>query len=356
MKRESVCFKVPRRQCEKALTLIKKLKIIDRQLKIDRDDRFVLIPLATKPSARQLKGIREQITDFDISKCVFHKRKPQKLSPIEALEDDPSPELSGRLPRSMDVVGDIAIVEIPSDLDAYKQRVGEAIIRANPSLNTVVAKASAVRGTYRLREFIVIAGEHKTETIHKEYGCKYYVDISKAFFSPRLSHEHKRIASLVKEKETIVDLFAGVGPFAIQIAKTHEKVEVYALDLNPNAFEYLERNIRLNKVLSKVRPIFGDAKQIVKERLSGVADRVIMNLPWKSLEFVDAACQALKQDGGIVHLYSFVKASSSLEELNDCFARNVEECKRRVLGMRFSRVVREIAPYQWQAVLDIEIK
>jgi len=99
----------------------------------------------------------------------------------------------------------------------------------------------------------------------------------------------------------------------------------------------------------------GDAKQVVAERLAGVADRVIMNLPEKALEFVGGACKALKPDGGIVHFYSFVSASASLENVKLCFIEAVEKSEREVKKILFSRLVRATAPYEWQAVLDAKI-
>jgi tRNA (guanine37-N1)-methyltransferase len=259
------------------------------------------------------------------------------------------------LPHAVDVVGDIAIVEIPSELEANKRLIGEAILQAYQNVHTVLAKAGPISGTYRLREFNIIAGEPRTETIHKEYGCQYYVDVTKAYFSPRLSNEHKRVASLVKEGETVLDFFTGVGPFAIQIAKTHQDVRVYAMDLNPDAFEYLKKNVRLNKVVTKVQPILGDTGQIVKERLSGVADRVIMNLPERAVEFVDAACTAVRPEGGVIHFYRFVKGYGSIREVEREFTEAVERLGRRVEKILFSRFVRETAPHEWQIVLDAKI-
>jgi tRNA (guanine37-N1)-methyltransferase len=299
--------------------------------------------------------MKKQIPDFKISTHTFPEQKKQVKTFAELLEDKLSPHLLTSLPKAMDIVGDIAIIEVLPEVDADKGIIGEAILSANKNVRTVLAKASAISGTYRLREFRTIAGERKTETTHKEYNCQYYVDLAKAYFSPRLSYEHKRVASLIEEGETVIDLFAGVGPFAIQIAKTHENVEVYAIDVNPNAVEFLKRNIRLNRVEGKVHPILGDAKQVVKERLSGVADRVIMNLPEKAIEFVEAACTTIKSTGGIVHFYSFVSASDSLENVKLHFIEAVEQCGRKVEKIFFSRLVRATAPYKWQAVMDAKI-
>jgi tRNA (guanine37-N1)-methyltransferase len=355
MPKESLCVKVPKIHGEKAIILANKLEIAKRELEIQRNKNFIYIPLIRQPSANELETLKEQVSDCEILTYTFPERKKRVKTFVELLVDKLSPHLLASLPRAIDLVGDIAIIEIPPELDAYKHIIGEAILETHKNVRTVLAKAGAISGTYRLREFSVIAGEPKTETIHREHGCQYYVDLAKAYFSPRLSYEHKRVASLIEEGETVIDLFAGVGPFAVQIAKTHENVEVYAIDVNPNAVEFLKRNIRLNRVEGKVHPILGDAKQVVKERLSGVADRVIMNLPEKAIEFVEAACKALKPEGGMVHFYSFVSVSDSLENVKLRFIEAVEKCGRKVEKIFFSRLVRATAPYEWQAVLDAKI-
>jgi tRNA (guanine37-N1)-methyltransferase len=229
-------------------------------------------------------------------------------------------------------------------------------LEANKSIQTVLAKASAVSGSYRLREFATIAGVQKTETIHSEYGCRFYVDVAKAYFSPRLSYEHNRVASLVQEGETVVDLFSGIGPFAIMIARRRKNVKVYAVDINPDAIASLKKNIKLNSVDGIVLPIQGNARQVASKRLAGVADRVIMNLPESAIEFVDVACHALKPQGGIVHCYSFTSASVSLEDTKDMFAEAAKKSGRKVVEFLFCRSVRETAPHENQVVLDARVR
>jgi tRNA (guanine37-N1)-methyltransferase len=354
MPKKSKCIKVAKIYGEKAIILARKLKIFNGELEIQRNQNVIYIPLIHQLSANELKTLKKQIPDCKILTHDFLERKRQVKTSVEMLQDTLSPHVLANLPRSIDLVGDIAIIEIPPELDAYKHVIGEVALETHKNVRTVLAKKGAVSGTYRLREFSVVAGEPKTVTIHKEHGCQYYLDVAKVYFSPRLSYEHKRVASLVKQGETVVDLFAGVGPFAIQIAKARESVKVYAIDVNPDAVEFMKRSIRLNRVEGKVHPILGDAKQVVEERLAGTADRVIMNLPEKAMEFVEAACKALKPNGGIVHFYSFVSASVSLENVKLCFIKAVEKCGRKVEKI-FSRVVRATAPYEWQVVLDAKI-
>ena len=352
---ESICIKVPKSFGEKTIMLANRLKVVDNQLEIQRDEDFIYIPLVKRLSKSKFEAFKQQIPKSRISFHAFPKRK-HALTFVELLEDKLAPRLLASLPHAIDFVGDIAIIEIPPELDSYRNTIGKALLKAHKNIRTVLAKAGAVSGTYRLREFSIIAGEPRTETIHKEYGCKYYVDVAKAYFSPRLAQEHKRVASQVKEGETVVDMFAGVGPFATQIAKTHENVKAYAIDVNPYAIKFLKKNILLNRVESKVFPIIGEAKQVVKAKLLGVADRVIMNLPEKAIEFVDSACLSLKSEGGIMHFYCFLNASDPLEKVKLQITEAVEKCGRKIEKIPFSKFVRETAPYEWQIVLDAKIR
>jgi tRNA (guanine37-N1)-methyltransferase len=355
MSKTALCIAVPKIYGEKALTLVNKLGISDRTLEIQRGERQIFIPLVRQPEEKELSTLKKQVPEFQLSTKGFTEKKQEKKTLAEVLEKHLPPHLLASVPRALDIVGDIAIIEIPPDLKAHENLIGEAVLKTHKNIRTVLAKASAVSGTYRLREFKVIAGENRTSTVYKEYGCTYQVDIAKAYFSPRLSREHKRVASLVQEGETVVDLFAGVGPFSVLIAKTVEDVKVYAVDINPEAIELLERNARLNRVENRVFPILGDARQVVEDKLSGVADRVIMNLPEKAIEFVDAACQTLKPVGGTIHHYVFIRQPDSIEDMKQRFVDTVEKTGRKVDAFLFAKAIRETAPYECQVVLDAKI-
>jgi tRNA (guanine37-N1)-methyltransferase len=119
--------------------------------------------------------------------------------------------------------------------------------------------------------------------------------------------------------------------------------------------EMLEKNIRLNRVERRVTPILGDAKQVIEAKLLGVADRVIMNLPEKAIEFVGAACKAVKPMGGTLHHYSFVRLPDSLENLKLRFSEAVEKTGRKVNEFLLTKPIRETAPYERQVVLDAKI-
>ncbi|HJW66051.1 MAG TPA: class I SAM-dependent methyltransferase family protein, partial [Candidatus Bathyarchaeia archaeon] len=325
MPKESLCIIIPKMYGEKAIAFAGKLAIIDRMLEIQSDANHVYVPITRQPSAEELAGLQGQVPDFTLKLQVFQEKKKQSKTMMEILNGQLPPHLMTSLPRALDIIGDIAIVEIPPELENRRSLLGEAILEAHKNVRTVLAKAGAVSGDYRLRNFEVIAGNPRTSTIHKEFGCSYQVDVAKAYFSPRLSNEHKRVASLVQSGETVVDLFAGVGPFSVLIAKSHRDIKVYAVDLNPDAVELLRTNIRLNRVENRLLPILGDARRVVEEKLEGIADRVIMNLPEKAIEFIDVACKALKAEGGMVHFYGFVHEPDSLDALKARFAEAVAD-------------------------------
>lgn len=355
MLRESSCLRVPKIQGQKTLALAGKLGLRDKELEIQKDDLFICVPLVRLLTEKEIRLFKEEAVDFQLETRVFEERKQQEKTLADVLEEKLEPNLLASLPRALDVVGDIAIIEVPPALKPHEKLIGEAILETHRNVRTVLAKAGAISGKYRTREFDIIGGEPRTHTIHKEFGCQYYVDVAKAYFSPRLSHEHQRVASLVQEGEVVVDLFAGVGPFSILIAKNNDAVKVYAVDINPDAFKLLKKNILLNRVQNRVVPILGDARQVVHDRFSGIADRVIMNLPESAIEFVDVACAVLKPAGGVVHFYGFLRLPDSVDAMKLRFAETVEKSGRKVEQFLSVRVVRETAPYQQQIVLDTRI-
>jgi len=148
----------------------------------------------------------------------------------------------------IDVVGDIALIhrKFGYPLDKLKL-LGEELVKRMPGIKAVYAIEPGTIGPYRLRKLIHLAGEERTETIYKEHGCEYEVDIEKAFVVPRLSGEHLRIAKLVQPWEVVFNMFAGVGPFSILIAKM-KGAKVYSVDINPYAYEFMLRNVKRNKV------------------------------------------------------------------------------------------------------------
>lgn len=266
-----------------------------------------------------------------------------------------SAEALRKVYNSFDIVGDIAIIKVPCASLANAQTAAKAIMSVHRNVKTVLLQASPIVGDFRLRSLTYVAGENKTSTVHREFGCLFSVDLAKVYFSPRLSHERMRIARLVEPNETVVNMFAGIGCFSIMIAKHSRAARVFSIDVNPEAFQRMQENIRLNRVYNKVLPLLGDAKEIVNSRLRRVADRVLMPLPEKALEYLPCAVSALKASGGWIHYYDFehaVKTESLVEKVKSKVAETLD-----ALGVRFEvsfvRVVRSTGPNWFQLVVDV---
>ncbi|RJS92128.1 class I SAM-dependent methyltransferase family protein [Candidatus Bathyarchaeota archaeon] len=354
-KEKAYSLKVPKKLGEDSIRLASKLGILNKDLKVESEDEYLYIPLSRKPIS-EIKELTRTLGHYEILIREFPRRFKAPRRAFDAAADKLPPHLLASFPRAIDIIGEVAVVEIPPELEEYKKIVGEAILQAHRHVRTVLAKSSAVRGIKRLREYEVIAGSGRTETAHREHGCIYYLDVKKVYFSPRLSFEHLRVASQVKADETVIDMFAGVGPFSILIAKMHRNVKVYSIDINPDAVRYLERNVIANRVLGKVVPILGDAREVIHKRLRGVADRVIMNLPEKAAKYVDAACEAIKREGGIIHYYRFMCGEDPIKKAEKELAKAVMEAGREMLHTLASRKVREIAPGRWQIAVDARIR
>jgi tRNA (guanine37-N1)-methyltransferase len=273
------------------------------------------------------------------------------------LKDKLKPEELGVLCKSYDIIGDIAVIRVHKILEPKAHLIAEAIMETHKRVRTVLLQTGPVSGEFRLRDLRWIAGENKTETVHKEFGCLFKVDLKQAYFSPRLSYERMRIARLVEPNEVCVNLFAGVGCFSLIMARFSKVDKVFSIDINPVAVRYMKENILLNKLVGRVIPLLGDAKEIVVQRLRGVADRVLMPLPERAFEYLDYALMALKPLGGFIHYYAFEHARRDESPVEKAEVKVSE--KLRTLGAKFSvsfgRIVRTTGPNWYQVVLDIEI-
>ncbi len=270
----------------------------------------------------------------------------------KTLEDVLSEKESEELFSAFDQVGDIIIVRIPDSLLSKKEIIGKTLLEQVKTAKSVFYQSSSVEGDFRTRALEILAGENKTETEYKEFGCRFIVDVEKAFFSPRLSTERDRIADLVQEGETVINMFGGVGMFSIIMAK-RKKCTVYNIDINPIASKLCEKNIELNKLAGKVISIQGDAAKIVEEKLKDKGDRVLMLLPERSDEFLDSAIFAAKNNG-IIHYYSHIHADekSKAAKLSEKHYSEITPVKSNILD---SKIVRAIGPRYYQTVVDVRI-
>jgi len=272
------------------------------------------------------------------------------------LKDKISEEDLSKIYSSFDLVGDIAIIKVPKDLENKKEILAKTLLDNLKNVKVVLRQTSPIRGEFRLRDLEYLAGEYRFSTFYKEYNCIFKVDLSKVYFSPRLSHERIRISNLVKENETILNMFGGIGTFSIIIAK-HKKVnKVYNVDLNPYCYELALENVKLNKLEGIVIPILGDVREVIEEKLKGLADRVLMPYPAEAKNFFSYALEGLKDEGGIIHYYSEVKAKDKGEALK-MGEKEVYELLGKVKRGEIlnKKILREVGPRVYHLVFDLSI-
>ncbi|MEM2924835.1 MAG: class I SAM-dependent methyltransferase family protein [Methanocellales archaeon] len=320
--RRSLAVKVPKEEGERTRTLLLKLGLIDSELKIKSDEKYLYIPISKSSPDLQVEIIE---MEFD---------KARKRKQIE--------DIIGFSP-GFEVIGDIAITEYESE------EIAKAIMEVHKGIKTVLYPLTPVSGEYRLREYKILAGEPRTKTIYREYGCIFEVDIARVYFSPRLSTERHRVVEQVEKWETAVDMFAGAGTFAIQIAKKARMV--YAVDKNPEAIKFLERNIALNK-LNNVEVILGDIREVAP-KLRGTADRIIMNLPHSAHEFLGEAMQIAKEKC-IVHYYAISHVDDLFQSAREHIEKAASASKRRMEILN-ERIVRPYAPYKYTICIDFKV-
>jgi len=272
----------------------------------------------------------------------------------EILSEKLTPEELNDVISGFDIIGDIAIIKIPNTLLPKKGLIAETLLKNVKTIKCIFRQASPVSGDYRLMDLEHLAGENRTFTEHKESGCRFYIDISKTYFSPRLSAERLRIANLVGENEVVVNMFAGIGTFSIIIAKKRKTTINYAIDLNPDAYEMILKNAFANKVDNRVIAFLGDAARIIDYKLPSCADRVLMPYPERALEYFPYAVKALKEDGGIIHIYLHVKSNPIDKTIQEALSTLTLPTNFRISSIQ-GKVVREVGPRIEQVVLDLKL-
>ncbi len=339
MKRLGNAVRVKKCDAQKIKNELKKLGMFDTSRAIGNEGEDIYLP------------VLENTTKYPV---VQHElsilEKKQGFS--ELLANRFGKNMAKGILSSYDVIGDIAIVQIPKELSQYEKEVGKLLLKGDSKVKVVMKKAGGRKGEFRISSLEYLAGEHRSETEYTENKVRMKLDITKVYFSPRLSNERKRLTNETKAGEDVLVLFAGVGPFALEIGKMHPDCNVVGIELNPDAVGYFEKNILLNK-LKNVEVFLGDVKILVKEKFENWADRIAMPLPMGAEEFLDSAFLAAKS-GCTVHFYKMVERNGGLEQAK----KQIEKIGRKhgkKIEFLFEKEVRPYSVSTIQVVIDFRI-
>lgn len=368
-------LKIKNDSAEKFLKLIKTKfsdeNIIDKRKKVIHSGAYVLFPLIkNKENVNKLNESNVNDLNFEIVNAKGEMDPNYKFRSLEeALVGELSEDIKDLIPKSYDVIGKIAIIEFDQlnslsvdKTSLYKRKIAKAIAKVNKTVETVYEKKSEVKGKYRLKELQPLFGVNNPETFHKENNCIFKLNVKNTYFTPRLVFERKRLSLLKFAKnELIVDMFAGVGPISIQIARINH-VKIYSFDINPTAYKYLIENIELNKLKGEILAYNIDVMDLINSsnelgiNLKNRLDRIIMNLPEQSINYVDIACFLMKKTGGILHLYQFCEKPDPIEKGIKNLITKLNRMGWYIEEIINSKIVKPFSPKSDLIVVDVKIK
>ena len=295
-----------------------------------------------------------EVVDDEIYLPLDPVANPAEIDPgLDVVDREPPRREGQTLPKdvlgfdpSYERLGDIAIVD--EDDDERARRIAEAVLESDLPARTVVNRASPIEGELRVRQWDVLGGDG-TETVHREHGCEFELDIAEMYFSPRLATERHRVVGGVERDERVFDMFAGVGPFIVPAAK--RGAECVGVDLNGAAVEYLRRNAERNGVSDRVIAINADVRDVTG--YDDWADRIVMNLPHSADGFLDTAVELAGEDC-LLHYYD-------IQHDSDPFGPGERAIRAAAepdydVSIETRREVRSYAPQELNVCLDARLR
>ena len=282
-----------RKKLLEACLILKEYEIIKSKSKI-------IFPIINKKNTIKGKLVKKKF-----------KKKIKKETFDDVLKQILSKKELNFLKTGRDIIGKIAILEIPKELEKKENEIAKALLKTDKVVKTVLKKAGGHSGRFRLQKYKFLAGIKTKETNYKENNILLKFNIEKVYFSPRLSSERKRISKLINPREKILIMFSGCAPYPIVLSKNTKAEKIIGIELNPEGHKYGLKNLIINKT-KNVDLINGNVSKEVP-KLKEKFDRIIMPLPRDSPIYLDIALNALKTKG-IIHLYYFVE-EDKIEEI-----------------------------------------
>ena len=354
---------------------------IEKNKQLKKEDKFTIVN-------EQISLNVNNFTYDEIFTFFIEEEKNNKK--ITDTEEEISKMLKA-IPNGFELVGKIAHFNLRDQYIKYKYFIGQLVLDKNPSVVTVVNKVGKIENVYRTYTMEVIAGEENFNVEHKEGNIRFKFDLRKTYWCSRLQSERDRVLNLMKKNEVLCDAFCGVGPLALRACK--KGVKVYANDLNPDAFEYLNNNIKLNKLdkgNSVIKTYNMDAREFIKSLINLTKnnidhdeengdkifpldlhiDHIYMNLPKDAIEFMDVFVGLFKDckeniynkdNLPRVHVYGFAKTN---EEPYECLKKRIarafkmkyelfkQECEKNINHIED---VRDISNKKKVYCIDIQI-
>ncbi|MGA7861584.1 MAG: methyltransferase domain-containing protein [Thermoplasmata archaeon] len=279
----------PPDEAESVRRTLRSRGLLRKDVRVARSEEGVVFPVQSAPDP-PLAHTRAEERELPVARAA-----PQSYRELLHL----APDLQILLPRAFDVIGDIVLVRLPTELEPHAAEIGAALLTFVPGARRV-GLDRGVHGEARLRQLTSLAGTGPWRTRHRENGLEFVVDPEVAYYSPRLAREHARVAADVVAGETVWDLCCGMGPFALTIARREVASRIVAVDSNPNAIALLRENAERLGVAARIDVRHQSLEGFLPS--AGAVDRVVLNLPHEGAKYLPSVSAAVAP-GGTVHYY-----------------------------------------------------
>lgn len=267
------------------------------------------------------------------------------------MEESFTPSELAHLISAYDVVGDIAVIIIPQELEPKEQLIADAILTSNRKIRVVAKRAGQYRGEFRTIPLTILAGENRKETEVKESGIRLLVNPETVYYSVRSGTERRRLAALVQPDESVLVLFSGIAPYPLVISRYSRAKYIVGVEKNPQAHAYGIENLSRNRKIKNVNLHLGDVKEVLP-RLATFFDRVVMPLPTRGEEYLPCALNVLRERG-FLHFYD-MQHPENLAESIDKIVSACAVAKRTVLSTGITRCG-HCAPQKYRICIDAMI-
>ncbi|MGB6442813.1 MAG: hypothetical protein WBF81_05920, partial [Thermoplasmata archaeon] len=242
------------------------------------------------------------------------------------------------MPSGYQRMGRVLLLRLPERLRPHFALLGTAW-QEELGVATVLNRAGPVTGEFREPQVERLAGE-ETETEVVEHGVHWRFDAARLMFAAGNRTERKRAGTLVRSGETVVDLFAGIGYFAIPAAVSGRAARVLAVEKNPLAHRYRRENVARNGVADRVDCVLGENRTVPLSAHG--ADRVFLGYLPDAIPWVPRALGLLRPEGGWVHVHTVADSRGACAAAERAVGSAV---RAGGATLRERPVAREVKPY-----------
>lgn len=274
---------------------------------------------------------------------------------------------------SFETVGHIAHLNLPTERLWAKDIIAKILLDKHKHIRTVVNKTKGVDNQFRTMDLELLGGEDNLVTVQHENGYSFKIDFRNVYWNSRLIQERERLSDSFIRGDIVVDMFAGVGPFAVYAGA--KGCLVFANDLNPIGTAYIDINASLNKLSNLIHSYNMDAREFARHVAGlGIMDKAVtkyndhllnpdakihfvMNLPKDAIEFLDVFAGLLKgkciKDPRkcIVHCYCFSNAADVEADIDN----RVENALKYRIDSRNIVKVRDVSPKKHMYCVEFTI-